>query len=679
MSINKKVNLLSVSLILFLGLLLGFYFIRHEADVLNAELDERTAVLLNSLTTNSEYPILIRDREAISRLAKGILTQRDVAFCRIEDIDGTVLFEGGRKEGRPIREFSSTVVTNRVVEERDEGMILGASTEVEEEMGKIYLAISLSGLNEKIKDIKETVAIFTIVTVILVSLLSSLLLKLILSNPIHMLVRGTERIARGDLDHKVPVKRSDEIGILAVSFNKMTADLKATTTSIANLNKEIVERKRAEEKTRKEREFSEALVQSICPDVLIVVDKDRNILGCNGAIERMFGYLPHKLIGKKTDLLYENRNRDIGSRPIWKVLDKRGFHVGEAVGRRKDGSRLDLEISTALIKEKRGVVLLVRDITDRKTAEKMLLKAKEQAEEAEKDLRKGNDKLKKVNRELKEAQSQLLQREKLASIGQLAAGIAHEINNPAGFVSSNLNSLQGYISDFIKTLKEYEKLLSLCKQKEDKDLLALAQQVENVKKEVDLDFLLEDIEKTVGESLEGTKRITKIVRDLKDFSHIDEAELKYADINEGIESTLNIVWNELKYKAEVIKEYGDLPEIECYPQQLNQVFMNLLVNAAQAIEEKGQIRINTFSEDDHIHIQISDTGMGIPQENLSRIFEPFFTTKEVGKGTGLGLSMSYGIIQKHQGKIDVKSQVGKGTTFTIELPVQAARKEGTAD
>lgn len=249
-SINQKVNLLSVSLILSLGLLLGFYFIRHEANALNAELNERVAVLLNSLTTNSEYPILIRDREAISKLAKGILTQRDVAFCRIEDIDGAVLFEGGTKEGRPIREFSSTVVTNRVVEERDEGMILGAPMKVEEEMGKIYLAISLSGLNQKIKNVKETVTIFTIVTVILVSVASSLLLRLVLSGPIRILVRGTETIAGGDLAYKVTVKRNDEIGILAASFNKMTEDLKKTTTSITNLNKEIAERKQVEAKLK---------------------------------------------------------------------------------------------------------------------------------------------------------------------------------------------------------------------------------------------------------------------------------------------------------------------------------------------------------------------------------------------------------------------------------------------
>ncbi len=293
-----------------------------------------------------------------------------------------------------------------------------------------------------------------------------------------------------------------------------------------------------------------------------------------------------------------------------------------------------------------------------------------------KSLEKKNAELKRVNKELKEAHAQLLQREKLASIGQLAAGIAHEINNPAGFVFSNLNSLQEYTEDFIKILKEYEELLSVCKSKGDEELLSLAQRVERVKEELDVDLLLEDIKDAISESLEGAERITKIVKDLKSFAHVDEAELKYANINEGIESTLNIVWNELKYKAEVVKEYGELPDIECYPQQLNQVFMNLLVNAAQAIEERGQIRIRTYSDGGRVYVQISDTGVGIPKENLSRIFEPFFTTKEVGKGTGLGLSMSYGIIKKHGGKIDVQSQVGKGTTFTIELPLKLERGEG---
>jgi nitrogen fixation/metabolism regulation signal transduction histidine kinase len=245
--VAKKVNLLSIGIVLLLGSLLGYYFILHETRALNSELDERATVLLNSLSTNAEYPILIRDREAISRLAKGILTQKDVAFCRIEDIDGILLFQEGSKKEKHFREFTSVVVTKKVAEEGGEGMILGAPMEVKEEIGKVYLAISLSGLNQKVKSIQKTIIAFVIVTIILASLVISLLGKLVLSDPITLLVKGTEKIARGDLDYKVPIKSKDEIGMLAVSFNKMTEDLKKTTTSITYLNKEIAERKRAEE------------------------------------------------------------------------------------------------------------------------------------------------------------------------------------------------------------------------------------------------------------------------------------------------------------------------------------------------------------------------------------------------------------------------------------------------
>ncbi|GAI89137.1 unnamed protein product, partial [marine sediment metagenome] len=174
----------------------------------------------------------------------------------------------------------------------------------------------------------------------------------------------------------------------------------------------------------------------------------------------------------------------------------------------------------------------------------------------------------------------------------------------------------------------------------------------------------------IKESQEGTERIKKIVIDLKDFAHPGEQELKYANINENLDSTLNIVWNELKYKATVTKDYGELPEVRCYPQQINQVFMNILVNAAQAIEKQGEIRIATRAVDGYVEIEISDTGVGIPKQDLSKVFDPFFTTKDVGKGTGLGLNMAYNIIQKHKGTIDVESEVGKGTTFIIRIPVE---------
>jgi PAS domain S-box-containing protein len=264
-------------------------------------------------------------------------------------------------------------------------------------------------------------------------------------------------------------------------------------------------------------------------------------------------------------------------------------------------------------------------------------------------------------RRLGEAQSQLLQSEKMASIGVLAAGVAHEINNPVGFVNSNLSSLQRYLESLLRLLSGYEA--------HEGDLSDAARTaLSALRQEVDADYLREDLGSLLSESMDGLDRIKRIVQDMKDFSHVGGGDVLLANLEAGLDSTLNVVWNELKYKAEVVKHYGDIDPIDCIPSQLNQVFMNLLVNAANAIETHGRITVSTAQDTDHVTVSVSDTGSGIRAEHLDRIFEPFFTTKPVGKGTGLGLSLSYGIVQKHGGRIEVDSEVGRGTTFRVILP-----------
>jgi len=281
------------------------------------------------------------------------------------------------------------------------------------------------------------------------------------------------------------------------------------------------------------------------------------------------------------------------------------------------------------------------------------------------ELERLNTELKDINKRFEDAQNQLLQSEKMASIGQLAAGVAHEINNPVGYVSSNLCSLQKYIEDLFKVLHAYEAAEQL--PEADK---ARWENIQSIKKQVNIEFLETDITELIKESLGGVRRVREIVQDLKNFSHVDEAEWQMADLHNGLDTTLNIVHNEIKYKANVIREYGDIPPVECLASQLNQVFMNLLVNAAQAIEDRGIIIVRTGMKDDWVWIEVSDNGKGISQENMNRIFEPFFTTKPVGKGTGLGLSLSYGIIKKHGGNCEVHSEAGKGTSFKVWLPVR---------
>ena len=281
-----------------------------------------------------------------------------------------------------------------------------------------------------------------------------------------------------------------------------------------------------------------------------------------------------------------------------------------------------------------------------------------------------NNELKEAYEELKQTQSKLLQQEKMASIGQLAAGVAHELNNPMAFIASNLSSLEKYINRIVIFCESQAEIVKSLHQAAADEKLAVLQN------DLKIDFILPDIRNLIAESLDGADRVRRIVQDLKNFSRIGQAELQLVNINECLDTTLNIVWNELKYKATLHKTYGDLPAIECNPQQLNQVFMNILVNATQAIERQGEIHINTWAERDEVAVAISDTGVGIRPEHLEHLFEPFFTTKQVGEGTGLGLSIVYDIVTKnHCGRISATSEVGKGSTFTVVLPQKQDQSE----
>lgn len=277
-----------------------------------------------------------------------------------------------------------------------------------------------------------------------------------------------------------------------------------------------------------------------------------------------------------------------------------------------------------------------------------------------------NSELRDSNGNLKSARQQLLQSEKMAAIGLLAAGVAHEINNPVGYVNSNLGTLEKYLADVFLILDKYENVEPMLPVDD-----ATLAELHELKTKADLKYIREDLASLVSESHQGLERIKKIILDLKDFSRSDvEEKWMWADVHHGLDSTLNVVWNELKYKCEVVKEYGTLPQIYCLPSQLNQVFMNLLVNAAQAIEVRGKITIRTGQEGDRVWIEVSDTGKGISREHIHRLFDPFFTTKPIGKGTGLGLSVSYNIVEKHHGTFEVTSEVGQGATFRVWLPVQ---------
>jgi PAS domain S-box-containing protein len=485
------------------------------------------------------------------------------------------------------------------------------------------------------------------------------------------------------------------------------------SVDVLEVVRDIAEKKEVQEKIT----FLAGIVDHASESV-IATDQNGKIIYVNPATEKMYEYTKEELVGKELETINAELYRDRIHKEIYEGALYGEVWQGELLNRRKDGRVFYTSTSVSKMVDKNGIFIALvwfqRDNTQRKRyQEEMIRIEKEKAEtlrilhenesainkslsKTKRELLKKNlelekrtfeleaekKRLKEAYAQLNQMQTQLVQSEKLASLGQLAAGVAHEMNNPIGFVNSNLGTLDEYVKDIKKLLEKYEKVEEIIKVEnpaisgvenltqsgKDKSKEKLFQEIDELKEQMDLDFILRDFEKIISESQDGTQRVKSIVENLRDFSHVGKGKFESTDINKGIESTLNIVWNELKYKAEVIKEYGEIPPVECLPQQLNQVFMNLLINAAQAIATHGQIKVKTYRKDEEIIVEISDTGVGIPKENISRIFEPFFTTKGVGKGTGLGLSVAYGIIQKHNGRIEVESEVNKGTTFRVILP-----------
>ncbi|HKX45690.1 MAG TPA: ATP-binding protein, partial [Planctomycetota bacterium] len=388
--------------------------------------------------------------------------------------------------------------------------------------------------------------------------------------------------------------------------------------------------------------YNENIIQSI-NSALLVVDRQGRITFANPTAGQILGLDPAGLPGRRIDDCFETA--DGATSLLQQALDDGvRFKGAETMIRLSSGAVVPIGISCTPLAgpdgRAQGAVAIFQDLS-----------------------------------EIKQLQQRSLQQEKLASIGQLAAGVAHEINNPMGFIHANLYQMTEYLGDLDAYLAAAERLRATARRARDEDVQQAASALEEVAQRIDLDFLRDDFRKAILESQEGSERIRHIVRDLRDFSHKGTADRSLADVNQCVDTTANIVLTMMKHRVVLEKDYAELPELLCYPMELKQVFMNLLVNAYQAIEqalgrdgEVGVIRIETRSRDDGIAVRISDTGVGIPAEDRQRIFDPFFTTKEVGTGTGLGLSTSYAIVERHGGRMSVESEPGRGSTFEVWLP-----------
>lgn len=460
---------------------------------------------------------------------------------------------------------------------------------------------------------------------------------------------------------------NEKLGLEAVA--KGTQDyLVKDRFSIDALSRVIrysMERKKSEEALRESRGKLNAMLESI-NDPMVMVDKDLNIIWSNEAIKRLSGEDP---TGKKCYQIYHGKDKPCEANPCVALQSFRDGnpHDGDVVVvDKEDQTRYFHFTANVALRDKDGqpaaVIEIARDITDRKTAE-IIKAAYVQVEQA--------------NRELKEMQSQLVQNEKLASIGQFAAGVAHEMNTPVGFVACNFETLDGYMKKICALMAAYDELVKQAEAADTAARLETVHRIKELKEKMRLDFILKDLKGLFDDSREGLDRVTKIIQNLRDFSRVDQAgDFSEYDINEGIKATLTVARNEIKYDADLKTEFGDIPHVFCNPGQINQVILNIVVNAAQAIKSqqrqtKGLITIRTYQADADIVCQIEDDGPGIPPENLRKVFDPFFTTKPAGKGTGLGLSVSHDIIvNKHKGQLSVESEVNQGTLFTIRVPIK---------
>ncbi len=336
-------------------------------------------------------------------------------------------------------------------------------------------------------------------------------------------------------------------------------------------------------------------------------------------------------------------------------IEELSYHFNKMV-KKLNRSMRDQKNKAQMLKQKNSEIASLNKSLENKVAKRT------------NSLQAANSELEATLRELQDSQAKLLQSEKMASLGQIAAGVAHEINNPIGFVGSNVTTQKDYIRDIKAAHVTVLDMLALVEKDDSQDIKSLIKTFKEQYIASDIDFLLEDSVVLLNETTEGIERVADIVTNLKTFSRIDDTGVAQINVNDCIDNTLKIVNNELKYSCTIHKEFGDLPDIMANAGELNQVLLNILINAGQAIEEQGIIEINTAELEDYITITIKDNGKGIPQDKLNKIFDPFFTTKPVGEGTGLGLAISYDIVKKHNGDIEVSSQLNQGTCFTIRLP-----------
>ncbi len=585
------------------------------------------------------------DQPLMDSLIKGILSQSTIIGVSVINERGAILAQGGETRNATNPKISPEKPSKQTSTDqyRHQFALFDPNKLTASPIGQ---AVFYTGNDVVIEEVKPT----------LISLLSAAVLKTmilwmvfiyfgqkLLSRPLNQLMALVRKLPM-DGDGKsdgVKKHKLNELQLFEFALTDITQKLRHTLRSLRSSNDQL---------SKINLHLLRAVEQS--PTLSTILSAEGKVIYATPSLAELTGFDPQEI-----QTLFDQNFvkavpfQSLVNRSANKNAKTRKW-IGEVQISDKDGQSIYLQASLSPVYSEQGQIedylFSANNITELKKLELELM---------EKNIEQQQNIIR-----LQDTKNQLLQSEKMASIGQLAAGVAHEINNPVGFINANVHTLDNYLQDLFRLIELYQQQFASSQ--------IDRQCITDLSADIDLEFLRSDIPEMINETQEGLQRVKKIVTDLMLFSRTNESGFESFDVRLGLESTLNIAWHELKYKAEINNQLSDIPQIECIPSQLNQVFMNLLINASQAISERGTITLRTQRDGDWVIIEIEDNGCGIAAEDISRLFDPFYTTKEVGFGTGLGLSVSYSIIQKHSGQITVQSKLGSGSCFSIRLPIK---------
>ena len=637
-SINRKLTLLVMAVVAAALLLSSVAFVVNDVRVIRSSMIRQLSALADVLGSNSTAAITFDDNKSATQILSSLGVQPMVEAACIYDAEGKVFATYTAEGIKPI--FPVAPMQAGHVFQEGHLSVSAWITQETDVIGAIYLQADLAPIRDEVVNYIGIAAAVMALSFATAYLLASRLQRGI-SGPILALARTAEQIST-DQDYSIRVHKTsdDELGVLYDEFNHMLEKVESGKRELQHAHQKL---------QRQSQERMRAIIETAA-DAIITFTDDGTIDTCNGAASDLFDYARDELIGSKFSILWSPTNRlslQDFLQDNHQVATPKRRTATEIEARRKDGHVISLLASVSEVATDEGCLrtAILRDLSE----------------------------YKRLQRELDQAQ-------RLESIGQLAAGLAHEINTPMQFLSDNIEYLSECTDKFFEVVDAYQR--NLVDQGPQKPWLERRQELEEVIQRNRFEVIREQIPCAINESLDGVRRVIEIVRAMKEFSHQGQSEKIGVDLNNAVRSTIMISRNRWKYVADLETDLDpNLPTLRCVPAEINQVLLNLVVNAADAVAEKvgmdgdskGRITVRTRACDAHVIVEVEDTGCGIPPEIRERIFDPFFTTKEVGKGTGQGLAICYNIVvTKHHGTIEVESQPGEGSIFRVLLPIIGA-------